>query len=310
MIYTCTLSPAIDYKIELEEFQQGKLNRSKFSKFSAGGKGINISIVLNNLDTKNVALGFIGGFTGKFIENHLQNEHGLKTDFIELTATTRINVKLLVRNQESEINQLGPSITQNDLEKLLDKINTFSSSDLVICAGSQGRNSQNTYYQIAKRCDEKGIDFIIDTSKETLLETLQFKPLLVKPNIYELMDYFDVTIKTESEIIKYGKQLINLGAQTVIVSLGAEGSLMITKQNVYKSTIPPGEVKNTVGAGDSMISGFVSEYHKTKDLIKAYKNAVAAGTATAYSYKLATKNEIKKYEKQIELKKVNYHEDN
>jgi 1-phosphofructokinase len=303
MIYTCTLNPAIDYRLELDNLSEGELNRSKFSKFSIGGKGINVSLVLKELDTESISIGFAGGFTGNYILDFL-NEKNIDNHFIEVNAPSRVNVKLLVGTRETEINQEGPTIDQTDIEKLLDYIEHLKKGDFLICAGSQGKIASNIYQTIAKKCFEKEINFIIDASNKVLLDTLKYQPLLIKPNIHELENYFDVEISSDSDTVLYAKKLLEKGAKNVIVSLGGDGSFLVTKKHIYRAKPIKGNVKNTVGAGDSMVAGFVSQIYKGESLLKAYQYAIAAGTATAFDYNLATHEGIHEYIENIKIMEV------
>ncbi|MEC9484258.1 MAG: 1-phosphofructokinase [Candidatus Izemoplasma sp.] len=304
MIYTCTLNPAIDYRIECDTFNLGTLNRSSFSKFTVGGKGINVSMVLKELDTKSVAIGYTGGFTGTYIKEYLIDELNIENHFIDIPSPTRINVKLLVDDEETEINQSGPIIGTEELKLLTDFIDTLNTDDILVCGGSQGRSKQNSYLEIAKQCHHKNIDFIIDSSGQSMLDVLAYHPLLVKPNIYELEEYFDVTLNTEDKIISYGKKLIDLGAKNVIVSRGEKGSLFINDNHIYRADLIIGDVKNTVGAGDSMVAGFVSAYTQRQNDKQAYQLAVASATATAFSYSLAKREDIDKYLNQVVVNEV------
>lgn len=304
MIYTCTLNPAVDYRLEVDDFETGKLNRSKYSRFTVGGKGINVSLVLKQLGYESIAMGFMGGFTGEYIRDYLQKDLNIESHFLIVNTPTRINVKLLTKNVETEINQAGPIIDVTNLDQLIDYMTSFSEKDVLIMGGSQGRSKQNSYAYLAQAAHEMKIEFVVDTSGKTILEVLKYEPLLVKPNIHELEEYFDVSIETEETIVKYARQLIELGAKNVIVSCGGNGSYFINNQVVYKSSVIPGKVKNTVGAGDSMVAGFVGEWTTSKNLIQAYKTAVACATATAYSQVLAEKEDIDTYIEKIKIEEV------
>lgn len=304
MIYTCTLNPAVDYRLEVDDFKTGKLNRSKYSRFTVGGKGINVSLVLKQLGYKSIAMGFMGGFTGEYIRDYLQKDLNIQSHFLTVNTPTRINVKLLTNNVETEINQAGPIIDVGNLDQLIDYMKTFDQKDVLIIGGSQGRSKLNSYAYLAQAAHDLKIEFVVDTSGKTILDVLKYRPLLVKPNIHELEEYFDVSIETEKSIILYAKKLIELGAKSVIVSCGGNGSYFVTDQVVYTTSVIPGKVKNTVGAGDSMVAGFVGEWTTSKDLRHAYKTAIACATATAYSQVLAKKKDIDTYLEKIEIKEV------
>ncbi len=303
MIYTLTLNPSIDYIVRIDELQFGELNRMKKEHFLTGGKGINVSRVLHNLGYDSTALGFIGGFTGQFIESELEKGK-IQTDFIEIQDTTRINLKVKT-GMETEINSQGPSIDAESAQALLDRINTLRKGDLVIIAGSKAKNLPKDYYQqIIKRIKRAGADFVIDTTGEELRDALQYHPLLVKPNHLELAELYGVTLTTEAEYVDYGQNLITAGARFAIVSLGSKGALLFSKEGVYRGNSPKGKVKNTVGAGDSMVAGFVGSYQATKNPLEAFKLALASGSASAFTEDLARGKDIKKLLAAIEITRI------
>lgn len=303
MIYTLTLNPSIDYIVRLDELQFGDLNRMKEEYFLTGGKGINVSRVLHNLGYESRALGFIGAFTGQFIKNELEAAR-IKTDFIEIESATRINIKLKTKT-ETEINSQGPSVDAESAQALLDKISLLRKGDLVIIAGSKARNLPKDYYQqIIQTIKKAGADFVIDTTGEELRDALQYHPFLVKPNHLELAELYGVTLTTEADYVDYGRKLIRAGARFAIVSLGSKGALLFSKEGVYRGNSPKGKVKNTVGAGDSMVAGFVGSYQATKNPLEAFKLALASGSATAFTEDLATGKDIKKVLSAIEIKPV------
>ena len=303
MIYTLTLNPSIDYIVRLDELQFGELNRMKEEYFLTGGKGINVSRVLHNLGYESRALGFIGAFTGQFIKNELEAAR-IKTDFIEIESATRINIKLKTKT-ETEINSQGPSVDAESAQALLDKISLLRKGDLVIIAGSKARNLPKDYYQqIIQTIKKAGADFVIDTTGEELRDALQYHPFLVKPNHLELAELYGVTLTTEADYVDYGRKLIRAGARFAIVSLGSKGALLFSKEGVYRGNSPKGKVKNTVGAGDSMVAGFVGSYQATKNPLEAFKLALASGSATAFTEDLATGKDIKKVLSAIEIKPV------
>lgn len=304
MIYTCTLNPAIDYRMELDRFKEQTLNRATFNKFSAGGKGINVSIVLSHLGVDNLALGFMGGFTGNYLRDYLTTAYQLNVDFTPINDNTRINVKLHIDKKDTEVNAQSPKVSKVEVEALLKKIETLNKGDVLVLAGSSVKSDVDLYESIVKLCHQKEIDFVIDTEKERLLNSLIYKPLLVKPNLFELESLFDETLDTESKIIQAAKKLISKGAQNVIVSLGKEGSLLLNKDQILKAEPITGDVKNTVGAGDSMVAGFVGGMASKLSLKEAYKQAVACGSATAFSYDLGTKNEIETLKEKVKIIEV------
>ena len=300
MIYTITFNPALDYIVRVNDFKVGQVNRTSYEEIYAGGKGINVSIVLNNLDVENIALGFIAGFTGDEIENRVKNM-GCKTDFIKLNnGMSRINVKLK-SNEESEINGQGPVINENDLEQLFNKLDLFKEGDVLVLAGSIPSTLPEDIYQIImRRLENKNIKIIVDATKDLLLNVLKYKPFLIKPNHHELAELFNVEIKNEEEIIKYAKKLKEMGARNVLISMAGDGAIFITEDNrVIKSKVPKGELVNSVGAGDSMVGGFIAGYLNNSNLEEAFKMGVATGSASAFSEGLATKDKVYNLLKEI-----------
>ncbi|EGT0000489.1 1-phosphofructokinase [Clostridium perfringens] len=302
MIYTLTLNPSIDYVIDVENLELGKVNRtSKDFKFP-GGKGINVSRILGNQKIDNIALGFLGGFTGKFIEDNL-NALGVKTEFIKVKGDSRINVKIK-SNEETEINGAGPMITSEELDSLFNRLDQLVEGDILVLAGSiPSTLPKDLYLQIQKRVSKKNVKVVVDTSGKALLEAIRNKPFLIKPNNHEIEEIFDVKINSEKELIKYGKDLVSLGAENVIISMAGDGALLITKDGVFKGNAPKGEVKNSVGAGDSLVGGFLAKYVETKDLITSFKNGIASGSASAFSLDLALAEDVNKLLPIIKIEK-------
>lgn len=304
MIYTVTFNPAIDYVMEVEDFKLGTVNRSNDSYKYPGGKGINISRVLKNLQTNNCALGFVGGFTGEYIKSYL-SEASINTDFITVEGDTRINVKLK-SGKETEINAQGPEITEKNLQDLYNKINNLDDNDFLVLAGNiQKTLPRDIYSNIQQHCKKKNVKIVIDTTGEALISTIKNNPFLVKPNHHELGDIFNVEINNRKEAIKYCKKLLDLGAENIIVSMGGEGAVLVSKEGVYYGKPPNGKVKNSVGAGDSLIAGFLANYSQTDDIVEAFKWGIAAGSATAFSKDLCTEDEVEKLVKEINLEKIN-----
>ena len=303
MIYTVTLNPSIDYFIELDDFKVGELNRIKNDRKSPGGKGINVSTVLQNVGVSSVALGFIGGFTGKFLEDAL-TERNIKTDFVSVEGDTRINVKLH-SNTETEINGAGPQITSAELEQLLEKFNQFQKGDVLVLAGSIPSSLPSTLYQqVAKSLKDKEVKVVVDATKDLLVEVLPYRPFLIKPNHHELGEIFGVEIKGAEDAIPYGKKLIDMGAEHVIVSMADKGSLLFVGDEVYFANIPEGKLANSVGAGDSVVAGFIASYSKNQDVTQSFRFGATAGSATAYSEGLATKEKINELISQVQVKKI------
>ncbi|MBU1141388.1 MAG: 1-phosphofructokinase [Firmicutes bacterium] len=304
MIYTCTLNPALDYIINLPAIEFNRLNRIDQAIFRAGGKGINVSVVLNNLGIRSIATGFLGDFTGSFIKKDLKKYPFITMDFIDITGTTRMNLKLNHGFKETEINDSGPQISEHDFQILLSKIEALTSEDLLICSGSTCQGQSDAYQRIAQTCSKHDIKFVMDVPGKDLLNFISSKPLLIKPNLQELESYFDVKIGSMDDVINYGKQLIELGAENVLISMGSKGSLFISQNKVYRASLVHGHTINTTGAGDSMIAGFISSYIQEKNLKKAYLNAVSAGSATVFGHGLATMETVITYQKKIKIKEI------
>ena len=291
MIYTVTLNPSIDYIVHVSAVQLGALNRMDRDIKLPGGKGINVSRVLNHIGQPSTALGFLGGFTGNFISDWLEKE-GVHTQFVSIKGDTRINVKLK-SDTETELNAQGPLIENAEVEQLMQQIDLLTAQDIVILSGNKPPSLPEDFYQnLIAKVISKQANFVIDTTGTELLNALVHKPLLVKPNHHELADLFGTTFESVEEVIPYGKKLIALGAKHALVSMAGDGALFFTGEKVYQATVPKGIVKNSVGAGDSMIAGFIGALVDTKDPLIAFKKSVATGSATAFSYDLATRSEI------------------
>ena len=300
MIYTVTLNPSIDYIVEVPNFKMGELNRMARDIKLPGGKGINVSRVLHQLEQPTTALGFLGGFTGDFITNWLSQEEVI-TQFTPVQDDTRINVKLK-SDQETEINANGPVITEKEAHELLSQFDQLTSNDLVVISGNQPASLPKDFYQqIISRIVATGARFVMDTTGQALLDALSFHPLLVKPNHHELADLFHVTFNSVDEMIPYGKELIKMGASYALISMAGDGALFFTEDKVYQSTVPQGKVKNSVGAGDSMVAGFIGTLIQTNDPLTAFQTSVATGSATAFSDDLAKKKEIDRLLSQVHV---------
>ena len=293
MIYTVTFNPSIDYIVSMEDFSLGKTNRTRAERFFPGGKGINVSTVLTNLGVSNIALGFIAGFTGKEIKR-LCETRGILCDFILLpSGNNRINVKLK-EFDGTEINGSGPEIPKDKLEELMGQLHRMKDGDTLILAGSIPSSLPPHIYQvILEELKSKTINVAVDATKELLLNTLGFRPFLIKPNRHELEEAFGTTINTKEEAIRYARHLQRLGARNVMVSLSGDGAIFVSEEGEsFEAEVPPGKLINAVGAGDSMIAGFLAGWETTRDYKYAFQMAVAAGSASAYSEELATKDEI------------------
>jgi 1-phosphofructokinase len=304
MIYTVTLNPSIDYIVEVEDLRLGRLNRMKRDLKLPGGKGINVSRVLKQLEVKNTAIGFLGGFTGRYIEDRLREE-SIPSDFVSIARDTRINIKLK-HGDETEINGAGPDISEAEAERLLHKLAlTLDKDDIVILSGSVPPSLGGNFYdKLIDVCKRSGAEFVIDTTGQALRQALAHKPLLVKPNHHELAELFGVAISSRDELIAYGRKLLEAGAKHALVSMAGEGALFFSGDGVYHANAPSGKVKNSVGAGDSMIAGFVGTLALTGDPLQAFRAGVACGSATAFSDDLAVREQIEALRPLIEISQM------
>ena len=304
MIYTCTITPSLDYTTYLPEFRSGELNRTEDVYYYPGGKGINVSRVLRRLDVDSIAIGFVGGFTGNYIEKFMEQEH-IQTDFIGTDEITRINVKIKA-NQESELNGPGPDINKEQQQVLLEKVQAMKKGDWFVLAGSLTNSIPITLFEeMATVCTNKGIRFVLDTSGPALEELIHTKPFLIKPNEEELGELFNTKITTKQEAFYYAKKLVEKGVQHVVVSMGGEGALLVTKDLAIAAEAPTGKVVNTVGAGDSLVSGFLASYINDEDATKAFRYGVASGSATAFQSDLCEKQDVEKLLDQVIISPLN-----
>ncbi len=294
MIYTVTLNPAIDYVMKPKEFCQGKINRSVAESVHFGGKGINVSTVLGELSVPSVATGFIGGFTGQALINGIKTEY-IKTDFVNIEGLTRINVKLR-HGTETDINSAGPQVSESEIAQLILKLGSAQDGDIIVLSGSLPKGVGKTVYaDIMESLKHKNIKFVVDAEGELLTETLKFNPFLIKPNTDELGAVFGVEIQSVEECFLYAEKLQDLGAENVLVSMGKDGAVLIDSDgNKYAKKSAVGKAVNTVGAGDSMLAGFVAGYLQKGDFDYALTLGTAAGSATAFSEGLADRRSILK----------------
>lgn len=297
MIYTITFNPALDYIMKIQNFKTGEINRSKEEYILPGGKGINVSIILKELEVDSTALGFVAGFVGKEIEKRVK-EYGIKTDFIKIEKdNSRINIKITNQLKETAINGRGPAIDQASMQLLYEKIEKIENGDTLVLSGSIPKGlSTNIYQEICQKIENKKVKLIVDATGELLLKTLKYHPFLIKPNQEELEEIFNVKISSKEEAFKYAKKLQKKGAKNVLVSMGSKGAILLDENGYsYKTkAIAKEKRKNTVGAGDSMVAGFIAGYQLFNNFEKALKMGTAAATATANSIFLATKEEIYK----------------
>ncbi len=294
MIYTVTFNPALDYIVRLDSFAAGGINRVNYEQVLGGGKGINVSIVLANMGIKSTALGFIAGFTGEEIKRQLITQN-VDFDFVQLPeGFTRINVKVKA-DVETEINGQGPNISEAKQQELFDQLDKLQEGDTLVLAGSIPNTLPDDIYErIMGRLQGKGIRIIVDATKKLLMNVLKYNPFLIKPNNHELGEMFNVTLKTDEEIITHAKKLQEQGAQNVLISMAGDGAILLTAEGKsYKSPAPKGKLVNSVGAGDSMVAGFITGYTESNgDFKQAFYMGVATGSASAFSENLATRTEV------------------
>lgn len=300
MIYTITFNPALDYFVTVKEFGIGKTNRTSEEYMLPGGKGINVSIVLSNLGVESTALGFVAGFTGDELVKRVK-ELGVRADFISLPeGQSRMNVKLL-NHEGTEINGMGPDITDTALELLFRKVDSLRAGDTLVLAGSiPGGLPQDIYMQILKRLDGKQVDAVVDATGELLKQTLVYHPFLIKPNLDELGELFQVRLSTRQEVVPYARKLMEMGARNVLVSLAGEGAVLLDETGtVHECPAPKGILVNGVGAGDSMVAGFLAGYAENTSYEEAFYTSIAAGSASAFSKHLATKEQIEELKSKL-----------
>ncbi|MCI8297735.1 MAG: 1-phosphofructokinase [Lachnospiraceae bacterium] len=293
MIYTVTFNPALDYVVQVEHFAVGKVNRTVKESIFYGGKGINVSAVLAQLGYDSIALGFVAGFTGKEIERGIK-DLGFQSDLIQVEkGMSRINVKLK-SDEESEINGMGPEICAADVEALFGKLEKLGEGDVLVLSGSiPSAIDADIYERIMARLDGRGVRIVVDAEKDLLLNVLQYHPFLIKPNNLELGDMFGVELHTDEEIVAHAKKLQERGAGNVLISMAKDGAILVTEAGeAFKLGVAKGKVVNSVGAGDSMVAGFLAGFLENGDLAHALKLGTAAGGATAFSDGLGTKDYI------------------
>ena len=293
MIYTVTFNPSLDYIVSVDDFKLGLTNRTSSELLLPGGKGINVSTILTNLGIESTALGFIAGFTGDEIVRKVE-EIGVRSDFIRIEdGISWINVKLKSIDG-TEINGMGPDISRAKTEELMKKLDVLGKGDVLVLAGSIPVSlPDDIYSRILEGLEGKGVTFVVDATGELLLNVLKYHPFLIKPNNHELGDIFDVELKTREEVVPYGRKLQEMGAKNVLISMAGEGAVLVAEDgSVYDAPAPKGVLVNAVGSGDSMVAGFTAGWMEKRDYRHAFYMGVAAGSASAFSEFLATKDEI------------------
>ncbi len=302
MIYTLTFNPSLDYIVTVPKFTCGIVNRTSQEIIYPGGKGINVSMVLKNLGYDNTALGFLAGFTGDKLKSLLE-EKGISAKFIQVKdGMTRINVKLR-SDEETEINGQGPAIGADDIKRLYEQLDALQDGDVLVMAGSiPDVMPQTIYMDIMKYLQNKKLRIVVDATKDLLVNVLQYHPFLIKPNNHELGEIFHTTITDKKDVIEYARKLQEMGAKNVLVSMAGDGAVLVAEDgSVFQADAPKGKVVNSVGAGDSMVAGFLAGYLEQQDYRKAFAMGVCTGSASAFSEELATKEEVKMLLEQTNL---------
>ncbi|MDN6094811.1 MAG: 1-phosphofructokinase [Lactococcus lactis] len=304
MIYTVTLNPALDYFMNYEELALGEVNRTGKTQISAGGKGIMESRMLSLVGAKSKALGFLGGFSGQYIKDFL-NENQIDSDFTEIEDLTRINVKLKSQENETSFDAAGPKLQESEINHFLEKFDHLKEDDIVVFAGTIPKSLGEDFYErlIAKVQKQKAT-FVMDVDGQKLLDSLPAHPLLIKPNREELEAIFETSFKNNEQIIPYGQKLLEMGAQNVIVSMAGDGALLFTNEKVYFAQGIKGELKNSIGAGDSTVAGFLAEYSQSKDPLLAFRQAIACGTSKAFSDDMPSRAFLEEIYKKVNISEV------
>ncbi len=307
LIYTVTFNPSLDYIVGVKDFKLGATNRTSYEQMLAGGKGINVSYVLKNLGFESTAIGFLAGFVGEELKRRIVAD-GINADFLTLEdGISRINVKLKDIDG-TEINGMGPDIAPDKVKELRAMINALKAGDILVLAGSIPQSMPDTIYMdIMADLQGRGVNIVVDATRDLLMNVLSYKPFLIKPNNHELGEIFGVELSTREEVVPYAKKLQEKGARNVLVSMAGEGAVLIDENGcVYMSEAPKGKVVNAVGAGDSMVAGFVAGYLEKKNYEYAFHKGLAAGSASAFSEQLATKAEVEALLSKIEgeVKKI------
>lgn len=300
MIYTVTFNPSLDYIVTVEDFKLGLTNRTSSEQMLPGGKGINVSTVLKNLGVESTALGFIAGFTGEEIARRVE-AMGMKSDFIRVKeGISRINVKL-ASIDGTEINGSGPSIKPEEAEELMKKLDVLGEGDILVLAGSiPGSMPDDTYRRVLARLEGRNVMAVVDATRDLLVNVLEYRPFLVKPNNHELGEVFGTELRDRASVIPYAKKMQEMGAQNVLVSMAGEGAVLAAADgSVYEAPAPKGRLINGVGAGDSMVAGFLAGWMERQDYRYAFHMGISAGSASAFSEFLATKEEVEAVYRQV-----------
>lgn len=300
MIYTVTFNPSLDYIVSVEDFKPGLTNRTSSELILPGGKGLNVSMVLGNLGIENTALGFVAGFTGEEIVRRIK-QMGVRSDLIPVEdGISRINVKLQ-SIEGTEINGSGPKIGEENVRKLMEKLDALREGDVLILAGSiPGSMPDDMYRRIMERLNRRGVMTVVDATRDLLVNVLSYHPFLIKPNNHELGEIFGVELRTREEVIPYARKMQEMGAVNVLVSMAGEGAVLAAADgSIHSAAAPGGKLVNGVGAGDSMVAGFLAGWMERKNYGHAFTMGIAAGSASAFSEKLATKEEVEAVYRQV-----------
>ncbi|MGX9707734.1 fructose-1-phosphate kinase [Laceyella tengchongensis] len=304
MIYTVTLNPSIDFTVHVQTLRRGELNRMDQEQKYPGGKGINVSRILARIGVETTALGFVGGFTGTYLTKALTSE-GVAHDFVRIDGDTRINIKLKEQSGETEINGAGPSIPPDRLQQFLQKLERLRAGDMLVLAGTIPPSLPPDLYQtLLVTYGKRGIKVVVDTSGEALAQVIRHHPFLIKPNHHELGELFNTTFTSLDETIPYGEKLLAQGIRHVIVSMADKGALLFTADGIYRSNVPRGTVVNSVGAGDSLVAGFIGHLSQHGSVPDAFRYGIATGGATAFSADLASLDTIETVYPQVQLTKL------
>ena len=307
MIYTVTFNPSLDYIVSVDDFRLGLTNRTASELLLPGGKGLNVSMVLGNLGIENTALGFVAGFTGDEIVRRIE-EIGVKSDLIPIdNGVSRINLKLK-SIEGTEINGRGPEISEENVKKLMEKLDILEAGDVLVLAGSiPSSMPDDIYKRIMERLAGQDIMIAVDATKDLLVRVLEYHPFLIKPNNHELGEIFGIELKTREEVVPYAKKMREMGAVNVLVSMAGEGAVLAAGDgSIWDMPAPKGKLVNGVGAGDSMVAGFLAGWMEKQDYSHAFCMGVAAGSASAFSELLATREEVEAVYKQVQWEKTSF----